>query len=147
MSAAALILRVTTPLAVTVDAAGVASIRTEDASGGFGIRPGHADFLTVLDASVLRWRGADQAWHYCALRGGILRVSDGAKVEIACREAVTGDDLASLEALVKKKSADQSDAARRARAEQTRLHTSAIRGLMQRLGPNPDGKDLAEDFR
>jgi F-type H+-transporting ATPase subunit epsilon len=142
-----LTLRVTTPLTIAVDAAVVTVIRAEDASGGFGILPGHADFLTVLGASILRWHGSDQIWHYCALRGGILRISGGATVDVACREAVTGADLASLEALVKQKIADQDDAARRARAEQTRLHTSAIRGLMQRLGPTPGGKDLAEDFR
>ena len=55
-----LTVRVTTPLAVTVDETGVTSIRAEDASGGFGILPGHADFLTVLDASVVRWHGADE---------------------------------------------------------------------------------------
>lgn len=59
-----LTLRVTTPLAVTLSESGVTSIRAEDASGGFGILPGHADFLTVLGASVLRWRGADKIWHY-----------------------------------------------------------------------------------
>jgi len=142
-----LTLRVTTPLAVAVDETEIASIRAEDATGSFGILSGHADFLTVLGASVLRWRGAGQVWHYCALRGGILRVSGGSKVEVACREAVTGDDLAVLESLIHQKSADQDDAARRARAEQTRLHTNAIRGLMQKLGPRLDGNDLSEDFR
>jgi F-type H+-transporting ATPase subunit epsilon len=142
-----LTLRVTTPLAVTVGDTVVTSVRAEDASGGFGILPGHADFLTVLGASVLRWRGADDIWHYCALRGGILRVSGGDRVDVACRDAATGDDLAALEALVERRIADQDDATRRARAEQTRLHTNAIRGLMQRLGPTHGGHDLAEDFR
>lgn len=140
-------LRVATPLAVAVSETGVASVRAEDASGSFGILPGHADFLTVLGPSVLRWRGADKVWRYCALRGGVLRVSDGARVEIACREAVPGDDVAALEALVRQRIADQEDAARRARAEQTRLHASAIRSLMRRLGPDAGGDELAEIFR
>ena len=142
-----LTLTVTTPLAVAVSEPNVASIRAEDRSGGFGLLPGHADFLTVLGASVLRWHGSDGIWHYCALRGGILRMSAGSTVHVACREAVRGDDLASLEALVKKGFADQVDAARRARAEQTRLHTNAIRSLMRQLGPASGRNDLAEEFR
>jgi F-type H+-transporting ATPase subunit epsilon len=142
-----LTLRVTTPLAVTVDETGVTSIRAEDASGCFGILPGHADFLTVLGASVLRWHVADARWHYCALRGGILRIGGGSRVEIACREAVRGDDLAALEALIEERNADRDDAVRRARAEQTRLHANAIRGLMQRLGPNPGEKNSMEQLR
>lgn len=142
-----LTLTVTTPLSVAVSEAGVTSVRAEDRSGGFGLLPGHADFLTVLGASVLRWRGSDGVWTFCALRGGILQMSAGSTVNVACREAVRGNDLASLEALVKKTVADQVDAVRRARAENTRLHTNAIRSLMRQLGPGAGQDDLAEDFR
>ncbi|WP_323772334.1 F0F1 ATP synthase subunit epsilon [Antarctobacter sp.] len=142
-----LTLTVTTPLDVEVAETGVTSVRAEDRSGSFGLLPGHADFLTVLGASVLRWRGSEGVWHYCALRGGILRVSAGDTIDVACREAVRGDDLSVLEALVKKNVANQVDAARRARAEHTRLHTNAIRSLMRQLGPTSGQDDLAEDFR
>ena len=37
----------------------VVSVRAEDASGSFGILPGHADFLTSLAPSVVRWRRRD----------------------------------------------------------------------------------------
>ncbi len=74
-----LTLTVTTPLRVAVNAHDVAAIRAEDASGGFGILPGHADLLTVLAPSVLRWRGRDGIAHYCALRGGVLRVTGGGR--------------------------------------------------------------------
>ncbi|MCE5972053.1 F0F1 ATP synthase subunit epsilon [Sinirhodobacter sp. WL0062] len=140
-------LRIATPMTVAVDATQVRSVRAEDASGAFGVWPGHADFLTVLGASVLRWRGqGEKVWHYCALRGGVLRVVDGARVEVACREAVVGDDLAALQAVVSEDAARRADEARRARGEQMRLHTRAIRSLMQHLGQN--GADpLAEEFR
>ncbi|MHC0053929.1 F0F1 ATP synthase subunit epsilon [Actibacterium sp. D379-3] len=143
-----LTLTVTTPLTVPVRAIEVTSVRAEDGSGGFGIQPGHADFLTVLGASVLRWRDADGPWRFCALRGGVLRVSGGTRVDVACREAVAGDDLARLETLIRAQAEDEGDAARRARGEQTRLHASAIRRLMLRLGPQQPGvQDLAEDFQ
>ena len=52
-------LRIITPLAVVVDEDGVLALRAEDATGGFGILPGHADFLTSLAISVVSWTGAD----------------------------------------------------------------------------------------
>ncbi len=142
----AITLTVTTPLAVAISDPAVVSIRAEDASGGFGLLPGHADFLTVLGASVLRWRAAGAGWQYCALRGGVLHMRGGDRVDVACREAVRGTDLASLEALVQRAADEALDAARRARSQQTRLHTHAIRRLIRQLG-TPGAGELAEDFR
>ncbi|MEJ0047670.1 MAG: hypothetical protein WDN04_17260 [Rhodospirillales bacterium] len=59
-------LRITTPLALAVDEPDVRAVRAEDASGGFGILPHHADFLTRLAMSVLSWERADGTRHYCA---------------------------------------------------------------------------------
>ena len=56
-------LRITTPLAVVIEEEGVLALRAEDATGGFGILPGHADFLTSLSISVARWTGADGMRH------------------------------------------------------------------------------------
>ncbi|MCP1335073.1 F0F1 ATP synthase subunit epsilon [Futiania mangrovi] len=143
-------LTVTTPLAIVLRDADVTSVRAEDASGGFGIWPGHRDFLTVLGASVLRWkRAGEDRWRYCALHGGVMRVTGGARLEVACREAVPGDDLAALETDVRARFEAADDAARRARGEQMRLHAVAIRRLMQRLGrPDDETVDaLAEAFR
>ncbi|MBU2963206.1 F0F1 ATP synthase subunit epsilon [Citreicella sp. C3M06] len=143
----AVTLTVTTPLAVAVCETDVTSIRAEDRSGGFGLLPGHADFLTILGASVLRWRKSSGPWEYCALRGGVLQMHGGTTVDVACREAVRGHDLASLEALVWQTIDDEIDAARQARSEQTRLHATAIRSLIRQLGTSHAGRPLAEDFR
>lgn len=132
-------LTVTTPMEVLVDAPGVVALRAEDESGGFGILPGHTGFLTALPASVLRWRGADGALHFCALRAGLMTVSGGERVAVACREAILGDDLARLEAEVAQLRADEADTARRARVEQMRLHASAVRQLMRYLRPGAPG--------
>ncbi len=130
-------LTITTPAAVLVDDASVRSVRAEDESGGFGILAGHADLLTVLPASVVRWRGADDAEHYCALRGGVMTVAEGRRVSIACREGSLGDDLATLEARVASLRANETDADRRHRVEQTRLHAQAVRQLIRLLGTGP----------
>lgn len=150
MTTRTLHLTVTTPLAVVVDVPDAVSIRAEDATGGFGIQPGHADFLTVLGPSVLRWRACDGRWRFCALDGGVLRVAGGARVAIVCREAAPGDDLATLEAQVRRDAEAIRDAARRTRGESARLHMLAIRRLMRQLGADGGGADdaaLRETFR
>ncbi len=139
-------LRVTTPMAIVLDETGIASLRAEDASGDFGILPGHADFLTAIDAGVLRWRRAGGDWRFCALRGGIFRVTGGARVEIACREAVPGDDLAELQARVAEAHAAQLDAARQTRSEGTKLHARAIRHLMRQLMGDQRGYALLAEL-
>lgn len=130
-------LRVTiaTPARVCVDDLPIVSLRAEDASGAFGIRAGHVDFVTLLRASVVRWRTADGATHYAALDGGVLRVTRGARIEIACRDAVLGESLAELEAVVRGVRATQLDEKRRARVDETRLHAQAVRRLLTYLRP------------
>lgn len=142
-----LALRITTPMDLVLEAEGLAAVRGADASGGFGIWPGHAEFLTVMPASVLSWRAAGAPWRFAALRGGVLRVTGGARIEVACRAAVLGEDLAALEAEVARAEAARRDAARVARGAEIALHGRAIRALMRHLsaagGPDP----LAEAFR
>jgi F-type H+-transporting ATPase subunit epsilon len=59
---------ITTPTGIVVDNCGVASVRTEDASGSFGILDGHADFLTVLSVCVVSWREKNGVQGFCAVR-------------------------------------------------------------------------------
>jgi len=136
---AGLHLTITTPMDVLVDEPATQSLRAEDESGGFGILPGHSDFLTALPASVVRWRGPDGSLHFCALRAGLMTVTEGAHVAIACREGILGDDLSALETDVVERRAEETDADRRARVEQMRLHASAVRHLMRLLRPGQSG--------
>lgn len=82
---------------VVVDEPDVRSLRAEDASGGFGLWPGHVDFLTVLTVGVVSWRVADGRWRHCAVRRGVMTLRRGCELQIATREAVVGDDLQALE--------------------------------------------------
>ena len=128
-------LTITTPLLVSVEEDGVVIVAAEDASGGFGIQPGHADFLTSLAVAVVSWRSRDNSRHYCAVRGGVLTVSGGTEVAIATREAVTGDDLATLDAAVLSRFEADAEADRAERVDSTRLQLSAIRQIVSRLRP------------
>jgi F-type H+-transporting ATPase subunit epsilon len=129
-------LTVTTPAQVLAESDNVVAVRVEDPSGSFGVLPGHADLLTVLVPSVVRWRTADGAARFCAVRGGVFTVFAGRDVAVACREGVVGDSLDDLEAKVRAVRARQREADRKARVEQTRLHTLAVRQLVRYLRPN-----------
>lgn len=137
-------LTIATPASVVISCADVRSFRGADASGGFGIQPGHADFLTVLPASVVQWRedAAKGQWHYCAVRAGVLEVTGGNRIAIACRQAVMGEDLETLEAQVRSAREQEIEADRDARVEQVRIHTLALRQIVKRLMPGASGMGL-----
>jgi F-type H+-transporting ATPase subunit epsilon len=130
-------LTITTPAQILVASDDVIAVRVEDQSGSFGVLPGHADLLTALVPSVVRWRTVDGAACFCAVRGGVFAVSGGRDVSVACREGVVGDSLDELEAKVRTVRARQLEADRKARAEQIRVHALAVRQLMRYLRPNP----------
>jgi F-type H+-transporting ATPase subunit epsilon len=138
-------LTVTTPLQIILQEDAVISLRAEDASGDFGIRPGHTDFLTVIDAGVMRWRRAEAPWRYCALRGGIFSVTGGSEVRVACREAIVSEDLTSLQARVSAARQEALDESRRARAQGVKLYTHAVRRLMHELAAGGDTLGLQPD--
>jgi ATP synthase F1 beta subunit len=126
-------LRIVTPLSVVVDE-DADSLRAEDASGSFGIRPGHAPFLTALAISILSWKTAGRE-RFCALRGGVLTVTGGSTVAIATREAVASDDLATLDAQVLARFQSEADEERVEHVETMRLQLHAIRRMISRLRP------------
>jgi len=142
MSGRAMHLSISTP-GQLIEHSDVRSIRASDESGSFGLLPGHADLLTVLAPSVVRWRCADGPEHYCAVRGGILTMTGGDRVGIACRQAVLGDRLEELEADVTMANVREQDADRSARVAQLRLHARAVRQIMRYLVPG-NGDDLSD---
>ena len=126
-------LRITTPLEVVVDEDGVTALRAEDPSGGFGILPRHADFLTSLAISVVSWKSTNDARRYCAVRRGVLSVDGGKEISIATREAVLGDDLATLDETVLARFRADIETERSERVNSTRLELSAIRQIVSHL--------------
>jgi len=129
-------LLITTPIAVVVDEPNVVSVRAEDESGSFGILSGHADFLTALVISIVSWRNRDNKERFCAVRRGVLSVSGGRDIVVATRQAVMGDDLDHLEQVVLLEFQRAVDAERATRTDSLRLHTKAIRHILQYLKPD-----------
>jgi F-type H+-transporting ATPase subunit epsilon len=128
-------LRIVTPLNIAVDEDGVTSLRAEEPTGGFGIRQGHADFLTVLVTSVVRWTAHDGTRRFCAVRRGQLSVAGGTTIAITTREAVTGSDLAGLEHNVLVRFQTDLDSERAEKVSSTQLELRAIRQIVDHLNP------------
>jgi F-type H+-transporting ATPase subunit epsilon len=131
-------------LSVVVDDDDVRALRADDATGSFGILPGHADFLTSLTIGVVTWRDAHGVAHHCAVRRGVLSVTGGREIAIATREAVTGDDLATLDETVLARFRADTDTERAERVDSTRLQLNAIRRIVGHL--RASGRSGSADF-
>jgi F-type H+-transporting ATPase subunit epsilon len=132
-------LLITTPTAVVIDDRNVTAVRAEDESGSFGILTGHADLLTALNVSIVSWHGANDNARYCAVRRGVLSVTNGNEVAIATREAVPGDDLECLEQVVLAEFHKRLDAERASRTESLQLQMKTIRQIIRYLRPDRPG--------
>ena len=132
-------LLITTPTAVVIDEPDAVSVRAADESGSFGILNRHAGFLTALAVTVVTWRTADDRQRFCAVRHGVLSVSDGREVEIATRQAIPGDDLEHLEQVVLAEFRETIEAERTTRTESLQLQMKAIRQIVQYLRPERPG--------
>lgn len=126
---------ITTPTALVTDLDGIRYIRAEDDSGAFGILPGHTNFLTALAISVLSWRDESGGEGHVAVRGGVLRVDNGDRVEVATREALIGDDLYALETTVLSSFRGEEETERRARTAAAQLEQAAIHHIREFLHP------------
>ena len=132
-------LLITTPTTIVVDEPDVSSVRAEDDSGSFGILRGHEDLLTALSVSIVSWRDAADRVRYCAVRRGVLSVTGGSEIAIATREAVPGDDLDRLEAVVLNQFRERSETERASRTQSLQLQMKAIRQIVQCLRPARPG--------
>nr|WP_255618136.1 F0F1 ATP synthase subunit epsilon [Aurantimonas sp. VKM B-3413] len=131
-------MRIVSPLSVVLDDDAVTAVRAEDPSGSFGILPGHADFLTVLAISVVSWSAKGNRRRHCAVRGGVMTVAAGHDVTVATREAILGDDLATLHETVLKTFEADLETQRTEHVESTRLQLAAIRQIMRHLRPTAE---------
>ena len=64
--------------AVLIDAEGVRSVRAQDATGSFGLWPGHENLLALLSVGLLSWRDAQDAFAGFLERLRNVRVLDPA---------------------------------------------------------------------
>jgi F-type H+-transporting ATPase subunit epsilon len=70
----------------------IGTVQAVDASGSFGLLPGHEDFCTVLVPSVLSYRDGSGQTHFAAVDGGVLLLERG-QVSVVTQDAVVADQL------------------------------------------------------
>jgi F-type H+-transporting ATPase subunit epsilon len=106
----------------------VTGVQAADATGRFGLRPGHERFVTVLAPSLLTYTDEAGTERYAAVDGGVLLL-EGDRVSVVTREAVLADRLEDVAG----KAAAILDARRRqerhARAEFDELQTALVKQL------------------
>ena len=125
-------LRLTTPTRLLIDRE-VTYVQAEDASGRFGILPGHESYLTALVPSILVYRyeeGGGRQEDYAAVRGGVLRVT-GEGVQVAVRDAHLGEDLAALQEEIRKNRGEVADRSYRSARSMYQMQVAAWRRLAE----------------
>ncbi|MEG6508969.1 F0F1 ATP synthase subunit epsilon [Methyloligella sp. 2.7D] len=126
-------LQIVTPLEIAADIDDVVSLRADDPTGSFTIWPHHADFLTTLAITVVEWKTGSGGTGHVAVRGGILRVEAGERIEIATRQAISGPTLEKLGPAVLDELRDEAEAEAKTRTGAARLHMGLMRQLNRYL--------------
>jgi F-type H+-transporting ATPase subunit epsilon len=84
----------------------VSSFVGEDASGSFGILPGHETLVTVLDLGLSRFRVAGKPWQYVAAPGAVVLLR-GDELHFATRRYLRGDDYETIRASLQKQISEE----------------------------------------
>jgi F-type H+-transporting ATPase subunit epsilon len=116
---------------------GVRSFVGEDASGSFGILPGHGRFMTCLSFGLARFREEGEVWHYLAMPGAVLYFVDN-RMDVCTRRFVLGDDYEGIAKRLSSQLAEEESALRGVRESLAQLE----RQLMIRLWRMDEGSRL-----
>lgn len=99
-----------------------------DASGMFGILPGHEAMVAVLRYGLARFLDDTGAWHYAALPGGVLRFSDNT-LSITSVRYFLGDEPGALVAGLASEMAREDSELSTARQTLKKIDWSLLRRL------------------
>lgn len=115
--------------------AGVVSFVGNDSSGSFGILPGRAPFMTLLEYGLARYRTTGSAWHYLACPGGVLVFADN-RLFLATRRYLQDDDYERVSAVLAGQLARE-EAALATLKENLRQLEQELMIRLQKLGHRP----------
>lgn len=122
-------LKVLLPQRVLVDEE-IAKVTAEAANGGFCLLPRHVDFTAALVPGILFFEKTDGRETFLAVDEGTL-VKCGKEVLVSTRNAVRGDDLATLEQTVREDFAALDERERRARSDMSKLEANFVRRFLE----------------
>lgn len=106
----------------------VVSVQGADASGRFGIRVGHEDFMTVLVPCVLVIRDEHERDSCAAVDGGVLLLEDG-RISIVTSDAAVAARLDEVANRAAEMLAARKEKEKTARSGFAELETSLMREL------------------
>lgn len=119
----------------TVSFDDVTHLIASDATGQFGLLPDHADFITVLEPGLFRFRRvAAPAWAYAAGLGGLLacrRSRSGTTVQIVSGRFLFSDEPETLQARLDALLAREHALRLSTRESQTQLELALVKRLQQ----------------
>jgi len=108
----------------------VTALTAQGHDGQFGILPRHVDYTAPLVPGILAFANADETEGFIAVDSGVLLKIE-AKVRVATRRAVRGDDLAVLRETVRREFLALSEHEREARNAVARLEAGIIRRFIE----------------
>ena len=112
---------------------GIYSFVGEDASGSFGLRAGHARFMTILSFGLARFRSQNGEWQYVAMPGATLYFQAN-WLWIGTRRFVLDHDYARISRQLREQLLAEEHALQQTRTSLRRMEEELLRKLWQ-LGP------------
>lgn len=103
-----------------------------DASGSFGLRAGHARFMTVLAFGLARFREEEASWTYLALPGAVVDFQDNT-LWIAARRSLLDADYCRINVLLREQLLAEERALEKTRSSLRQMEEELLRRLW-RLG-------------
>jgi F-type H+-transporting ATPase subunit epsilon len=122
-------LRVLLPARVLVDET-VVRIVAEAENGAFGVLPRHIDFLAALNPGVLVFEDPDGNEGFVGHDIGIF-VKRGSEVLVSVRNAVRGENLATLRNIIQSEFVTMDQRERMARTALARLEAGVVRRFVE----------------
>lgn len=129
-------LKILTPTQVVLDEQ-VVSVVAEGREGSFGLRPRHADYVSVLEPGLLYYEtepsgvdGSPKEGSFVAVDRGIL-VKSGPEVLVSVRNAVCGVSLGDLVRAVREQFLSLNEHERVVRSALARLESDFVRRFME----------------
>jgi F-type H+-transporting ATPase subunit epsilon len=108
----------------------VASFVGEDASGSFGILPGHARMMTFLVIGLARFRVGGQSWQYLALPGGVLYF-DRDVLTLSTRRYLLDDDYASISSALRQQLLAEEEKLRAMKTSLRRMEEEVLKRIWE----------------
>jgi F-type H+-transporting ATPase subunit epsilon len=106
----------------------VVSFVGTDASGSFGILPGRARFMTILDYGLARYQTSEGDWRYLACPGAVLRFS-GNELTVNTRRYLCDQDYERISGLLAGQLADEEEALKSVKDNLQKLEHELFRRL------------------